>query len=374
MNRKKVKIVLMVSFFLLIMFVGCKENNIKDDHVGEKTAPIEKLKVKIEEVMDMNEENVVITLDKFDYFFYKDTSSVTTISFDIYSLKELKETDIVVSLDVACPYTYEVLRLEDEKLELFNFMSYLGVDWKELYRTMTEETDRFEETINNFNKQYEKIKQVPVLHSYNVCIQFDLAGTEFFTDNVSEIDVIVDGESHKISTGNIRLDSDFKLDRTYDGIELNNFSYFEVPFDVNKEGTTVFPEFSFVAKKDIRIDDFKLSHPNFQIQSIELQIENNGNVRNEKVTELDGVEIREGSNVTICVTARSEKLADAFSYGASGLQVMEYTVMDNNESQKAFNEFIIRTRLQAFDFYGYYIDGIDILSYYYDYYNPLYGY
>lgn len=374
MNKNKLEIIFLTVCLALLMLVGCEENKVIDTTGKMEAEVVEKLKIKMDDFMNMNEENVVISLDKFDYFFYKNTSSVTTISFDIYSLKELEEKNIDVSLEAACPYSVEVLKQEDEKLELFNLMTYMGVDWKELYRMMIEETDKFEELTDAYSKQYDKLKEVPVLHSYNVCVQFDMTGPEFSEENISEIEVSVDGKTYKINAGNIVLNREFQLDREYEGIELNSFSYFEIPFDINQDGTTVLPEYSFVAKEKIRIDDFKISHPDFNIQSFELQVEENGNVRNEKITDLKGIEIEEGANVTIYATVQSNKLAESFSYGASGLQIMEYTLLKENIPQKAFNEFIIRTRLRAFDFYGHYVDNIDTLSYYYDYYNPIYEY
>lgn len=369
-RKSRLGILQLVMCLVLLSLTGCKE---KENQTND-FASIEKSKIEIEEIMNLDKENVVLTLDDFDYFFYKEISAVTAISFDVYTIKELEEEDITVSVDTEIPYSYEVVKQEDEKLEDFTLMSYLGVNWKELYQMMVEDENKFQKLASAYSEQYASIGEVPVLHSYNVSLQFNLHEQEFTTETISEIDVVVDGKTCKVDGGSITLDADFTLDREYKGVELESLSYFEVPFDTNREGTTVLPAYSFTATEKLRIADFKVSHPGLDIQSIELQIEENGNVRNEKLTDLNGVEISEGAHVTIYATVQSEKLANVFSYGASGLQIMEYTLLEEDIPQIAYNEFVARTRLRAFDFYGYYIDGIDMLSYYYDYYNPMYGY
>lgn len=373
MKNIRLKIILSVICLILAVCTGCKEEQM-ENHTGElKSEIIEEDKVEIEKLVNMDEENVVISLDKFDYYFYKNISSISAISFNVYTMKELKKEDIAVLIDTAIPYSYEVVEEDNEKLEDFSFMSYLGVDWKELYQMMVEEPDKFEEETSAYSKKYESIEKIPVLHAYNVSIEFDLQKQDFDTETISKMDIKVDGETYKIDGGNITLDADFLLGRECQGIELDSLVYFEVPFDINKEGVTVLPAYSFTVTEDIRIDDFKIFHPDFHIQSMELQIEENGNVRNEKLDSLNGMEIAKGARVTIYTTVQSEKLANAFSYGASGLQIMEYTLTGEDKQQTAYSEFIMRTRLRAFDFYGYYIDDIDTLSYYYDYYNPIYG-
>lgn len=374
MKNKRFKMMMSAICLILVTLTGCKGKQTENPASESRTETIEEANVEIEKLMNLDENNVVISLDKFDYYFYKNNSSISTISFNIYTMKELQEKDIAVLIDTAVPYSYEVVKEEDEKLEDLTFMSYLGVNWKELYQLAVKEPDKFEERIQTYSQKYERIEKVPVLHAYNVSIQFDLQGQDFATDIISEIEVEVDGKTHKIDGGNITLDADFILEREHKGMDIDSLVYFEVPFDINKEGVTVLPEYSFTATENLRIDDFKISHPDFHIQSMELQIEENGNVRNEKLDSLSGVEIAKGACVTIYTTVQSEKLADAFSYGASGLQIMEYTLKEEEEPQTAYSEFIMRTRLRAFDFYGHYIDGIDMLSYYYDYYNPIYGY
>lgn len=374
MKNSRVRIVVLSICLILMALTGCKEKQTENHTSESESAAIEEEKIKIEKLVNLDEENVVISLEDFDYYFYKNNSSITAISFNVYTLKDLKEEDISVTIHAAVPYSYEVLKEDDEKFEDLILMSYLGVDWKMLYQMMMEEPDKFEEVTSTYSEKYANIKNIPVLHAYNVSIQFDLYEQDFLTETISEVDVEVDGKTYKMDGGNITLDADLTLNREYEGIELDSLAYFEVPFDLNREGTTVLPAYSFTATEPIQIDDFKVSHPDFHVQSIELQIEENGNVRNEKVNSLNGVKIAEGSYVTIYVTVQSEKLANAFSYGASGLQIMEYTLVEEEKPQIAYSEFVARTRLRAFDFYGYYIDGVDMLSYYYDYYNPIYGY
>lgn len=395
-HLKKGRIFVM-ALLLAIGFVGCnadiptEETNLPETQASSllPTEPISTGNSLIEYDPDRS---IYFTCHNYDYDIYFGESCAPFLSFWILSKDALNIDSIQIDIPIQNDYAIFQAECYDEylgrlstagTLDYYTFTPYLyqcywGTQWSAVYENpdapLTINTEGKEVSLEEAYRLLEA-EDLPKFHVYYVDILFKepFGGDETF----QEIDLTIDDKTYHINIGEIRLHDDPPLNYTCDleidesgGITSQHIIVYGTPPMLYNDGIDqLCPAFDFTAPYDMELLDLYLLDSKIEIQDIRLLINSqNGSSMDLYWDTNSPISVDEGDHVQIFVYYRDER-QKALDYTAKAWAAIDYECEKGRYS--AFSECTLRRELNMYELYAIVFDGVDMASYYQDYYFPL---
>ena len=219
-----------------------------------------------------------------------------------------------------------------------------------------------------------KPEELPQFHVYQVSILLErTVGGE---ETIREITLTIDGNSYPLHIGEIRLREEPELNYPIDwdmddgGITSQNLIYASNPMLYNDGIDQICPAFDFTAAYDMELLDLYLLDTEIEILDVRLVIRSpNGTGMDFYWDRTSPVYLNAGDAVQIFVYYRDQRQT-ALDYRAKAWPVIEYQCALGSYS--AFAECTLQRELNFYALYAMVFDGVDLESYYRDYYFPKY--
>jgi len=313
-----------------------------------------------------------------DYDIYLNMSCTPFLSFWILSKDALNVDTIQADIPIRNGYSILSADCYDENLGQFStddtvenyytfkpylYQCYWGKSWTE-----GEDAALLE--------AYSRLKpqDLPQFHVYQVVIMFEktVGGDESFR----EMTLTIDGKAFPLSIGEIRLHEEATVNYPIDwvledgGITSQTLMPYCYPQLYNDGIDQLAPAFAFTAAYDMELLDLYLLDPNIEILDTRLVISSgNGSSMDFYWDRISPVYLEQGDQVMIFVYYRDERQV-SLDYMAKAWPVLDYKCEQGYYS--AFTECTLCRELNLYELYAIVFDGVDLESYYRDYYFPKY--
>jgi len=318
-----------------------------------------------------------------DVVIYLNLTKARFLSFTLISSQPLNGNDIAVTLDTQSAYTTQLTELEQGKFPYHVFQCYQGVDWKELRElayAAAQSDDDFspeKETYRNAKNQYEDSynnlteDDIPILYSYNLELFFNVS-KEGRSETINTLVLTVKGTPYTYDLGSILIDKDTpKIDNKGKQIVSNVLAYSDVSMEPSFYGDITMPTMELNVKENVTLKSLEFyKDETTVINNISMTITYADGMSVE--TKWDGnspIELSKGDVVEMSITCRDPDMAKTLSGTVMKYPVLNYTC--GGESYRWATEISLRMRQNAYEIYAVECDGVDILSYYLDYRNPV---
>ena len=422
--------VLLSVFLLLSLFSGCINGSEKNptstvgSSLSETTQPGQSNSIaptppaNPQNPIDAYEPNrdIYIMCGQHNYTIYGNYAVVPGFYFYIYSKTPLDTEQVDLSLPIQSPYT---VKIREQKLEgikkdqsatdiypgsytltqfpYYLYQIYRGKDFAEMarqmdaYRTATEDLKNGKITHNEYQqiqKEYEsnrdaemedyrqlsKQEMLPEFYVYLLGAMIDTMN--MVEESFTTADVIIGDEVYHLDTGemHLRKDLDFPAELDWfkgasvacDGILGNG----NAPYPFSNELHRVSMYFSFTAKESMTITDLILDNSNQELVNVWVHITTDDGFYSEIEWDMkEPIEIYEGDRVWIDIAYR-EKNMDRIAYTTKvwGFLIYDY----EGGTACKLSECQVDPSWNYYEVYAMVFDGLDLESYYTDYYYPMF--
>lgn len=364
-----------ILIFVIIILCGCVNENKRKKTNNKinfnKEASIKNVKQDATKLKD----DIIIIMDNYDTYVNNEIGG-NFFYFNIISKKEIGEKDIKISMDTTLPYNFAFFSQNnnmvnnENDIQFETFQMYNSMDWKKMYEISKESSsNNFDKYKELYNEEYTDMNKKCDFFYYTAQINIDIRQMKEDT-TISEIIFNYKGKEY-VKKINLKLYN--KLpgigNRKYsdDIISMESFGFDDVMIYPSKEGLIPVEDNTFVANQDIELTNIEiLSNGNVKLKEAYISIVDdksyeqkwNGNIK-----------ISKGTKFKIKMIAQDDNFKNKLSYGIKIRPVIEFNC--NGEKCSTYYEASYRTKPLADEAYAYYVDGIDVLSYYYDYYNKV---
>lgn len=312
-----------------------------------------------------------------DMTFYLDSSGQGFVGFYLLSTRDLEGETISITTDIGGKTEYLIPKAITDSFAfpMTVFLAYQNVDWESLANDPAAE----EEKVKKWEVIYAQLlPTLPKLYVYNVAWTFDELGVERNNptpiQQIRLLTVSINGQEKTYNPGTfIFAAGKYNVNATYlGGLSNNFFGSSEYPVDPSANGVVKLPEWSIRVKKDVVLESISVVDCEaIEVIKCELAIRTpQGDVFSFLWDANSSVEIDEGSEITLKVT-----LADPCVAGKLIGNIMRYVVLNYTSDGESYGAVITmhcRIAASPHDIYALKIDGVDMIPYYVDYYNPLY--
>ena len=312
-----------------------------------------------------------------DYDIYLDMSCAPFLNIRILSKNALNIETVQANIPIQNGYSILIAESNDEFLgQLSTDDSIMsGYVFKPyLYQSYEEKSWKDGEDAA-LSEVYSRLtpEDLPQFHVYHVTIMFEktVGGDEAFQD----ITLTIDGKDYPLSIGEIWLHEKAVLNYPDDqwldgGISTQSLIVDSHTMLYNDGIDQICPAFDFTAAYDMELLDLYLLDPKIDILDVRLVI------NSQKGSSMDfywdrksPVYLESGDHVWIYVYYRDER-QDTLDYTAKAWPVIDYKCELGYYS--AFTECTLCRELNLYELYAIVFDGVDLESYYRDYYFPKY--
>lgn len=418
-----------------LIFSACGKNSteninesITEEQLGQNIAPTVSDETVENPFINYNpEQKIYFSCKNINMDIYME-GGLPVWEFVILSLEPLNEDEISISIPIETDYAVEITEMATTRttdyLESMNdnsnksynglpyylYQCYRNTDWKKMYQLYeaAEEAEDCLQRISSNSLEYQelldvideyysyrdlylsdyqslKAEDLPKFYVYNVYIWLGAtkiapeAGDESVSQNkisesFQEIDIQIGNEVYTQNIGEIRLHTEY----------LSN-EYGEVLGNVlrSASGESSYPYgdgmvdaliWTFTTKKDVTITDaYLLDEENLDIELLGTHVFLNGNTTIDFYWDLNSVlEIEEGTEVSIVGIWKDEYLME-LEYGTRVYPVLK--LESDGEKYTVTVERSMERNIAADKIWLYYaivFDGLDVESYFDDYYRPVY--
>lgn len=342
--------------------------------------------------------------------------------FYIFSKEALKESDISVSVQLETAYTLDVRELplegivQDEELSVFAlapgtykseqfpywlYAAYRGMDFQKLYQLREkkistsnsyqngtgtlEEAVLADEAYTNYYRQYEadyvalSEDMLPQFHVYQVMINFDiniLQGTDFVDECFTAMDITIGNQLYHEEIGEIWLKQTRKLPAELDwyiwdaSVDDGVLGYANGPLPFNDGLHKVESYFAFRAEGNMTLTDLILEEPRQELVKVWVKIVTQDGFTSAIDWDLkEPIEIYEGDAVTVDIAYREDTM-ESMGYNAKVWGCLLYD--HDGITYCKLSESHLTRQYNYYEIYAMVFHGLDIESYYRDYYYPAY--
>lgn len=367
-----------INFMLIcvmIVFCGCGNEN-KKEKVNDKIDFNKEASIRnvVQDSKKMKDD-LIIVMDNYDTYVNNEIGG-NFFYFNIISKEKLNDTDIKVSMDTNLPYNFGFFDQDDSvvnndnEIQFETFQMYNNMNWKKLYELSKDRnSNNFDKYKRMYNKEYTDMNKKYGFFYYTAQINIDTKQLKEDT-TISEITFNYKGKDY-VKKINFKLYN--KLpgigDREYsdDIISMDSFGFDDVMIYPNKDGLIPIEDNTFVANKDIELTNIEiLSNGNVKLKEAYISIVDDKSYEQKWNGNMS---ISKGTKFKIKMIAQDDNLKNNISYGVKLRPVIEFNC--NGEKGATYYEASYRTKPLADEAYAYYVDDVDVLSYYYDYFNKV---
>ena len=364
------KVLLFTFLVIMVLCLGCGKKNEKNNNESNNIDLNKKAKV-----TDIKMDSSKM---KDDFVFMSENYNIVLASgeggdtnfFDFYmiSKEKIDENKIIGKLDTTIPHNVYFEEQTDKMIKLNTFQSYNDMDWNELYKLSKEkDTKQYDDYKNMFEKEYDALNSTCDFYYYNIHINIDLQKVMEDT-NITQLKVQYNGKEfvvpinvkvYKELPGTIKSKYEFEIETDGDSGE-------EIIYP-NKDGIININNLNITADKDIKITDIKLSESeNIEIKDIDISILGDNAIQQKWSGAMD---ISKGTEIKIGLSVIDNNFKSKLAYETKIHPIITYEY--NGVEKTCIFECTYRTIVPADEAYAQYVDGIDIVSYYTDYYSKV---
>lgn len=290
---------------------------------------------------------------------------------------KLESSGSNVSYRVSCDRNVQI---EEEVFPFYLYQCYQGLDWKrmaELDGKMANSNSKdvkIAQELVKLQKMYLKEYQsaldqgkLPQLYRYVVGIGFDIDKLSS-VERITAITLTLRGETKRYALDNLILDAEKEFEFENDGIAIT-FAISDAPIDISANGKLDLTEFDLQSQEPFTLTGLSFFEEDSAVitdysviikQSDDAQVE----------MKWDGkkpIQVLEGESVFIHAICEDPQLAGVMEAVNSKYISVQYLSADGRECTEVV-QCIYRMRQGLYDLYAV-SDGVDVLSFYQDYYS-----
>jgi len=384
---KRKLLCILIGFLLMFSFFGCTgPTQIKPDEATKATQQNSILLSSQNDLVSIKDNYWYLASKNTNAVFYKNLSGSRGLEFELVTAFTFETDELVVevqTLNSNVSHVADCWRDAQEEEEVFPFyiyQCYKGVDWKlmgELAAKQNEDggtdietTQELRKIQNMYLEEYQDAldqKKLPQLYRYKVGISFKLDNMNSI-EHVKSITLTLRGETKQYDFDNLILDSEKEFEYENLGISTSAAAL-DAPIYISNDGTL-----------DLTYLDLQ-SQESFTLTGLSILGEDSPSITDCYVTltKDDGTEteikwdgktptqILEGESVRIQAFCKDPKLAGVMEAVTAKYIMLQYLSADGKECTE-FMQGTYRMRQGLYDLYAV-SDGVNILSYYLDYYS-----
>ena len=331
--------------------------------------------------------------------------------FDLYVISKhlLDTTDFSLSMPIQTGYTAEVndvsvipapnLDMPSDgntaihgihTFPYYLYQIYRGTDWKE-YTRLRQELNNMEgsediQKINEIQKALDSIalqywqdylsltaRDLPVFYAYQIQVRFSMDAAEIYDEECSRIelhlgdfDTVLEGGSFRIHAESPPLEVP-SVDGWL-GIHPGNLGPFRAYCWAWDQGIERIEQLMDLdATEDITLTDFSIYGGRLELLQLNVTISSDsGGAVDFYWDGKTPVKLKAGEHLDITAVVRDPSWSGSYNYGARSLAIMRYSCGEKTATHMA--EIILESAPDLWEAYAVWFDGLDISSYYGDYY------
>ncbi|MBE5935320.1 MAG: hypothetical protein E7262_05955 [Lachnospiraceae bacterium] len=340
----KINIKLMFVVVIVLSLCGCTKK--------EKTDRLEKELYVVPQ--DYN-----ITINK--------SEGVNNVEVYLIAKNKLKMEDLEVFLGVENNVTMHLDEITLEKMPYYVYQSYRNTDWKKM-KTLRDSEDKnleFTEYERKYEEDYKKIKKKDY-NFYTLSLVFDPNRVNE-DEELDKIDIKYKGKTYSSKLTRIELKNEINVKDTSDGIKglemktAGMFSLYAIP---NKDGVLKTPldGMKFTVMDDVIIKNISVCDKD-NVEVIEVYFCDEASGMDMKFNK--DMKLNKGTEGNIYVCLKDKMFQNKLLYNSNLILDIEYEVKGKSVHNLITLHF--STKMSPYEIYADIVDGVDVLSYYTDY-------
>ena len=358
-------------FIVLCSILGCGKTEKKEEtKVNENrgNSEIENSKYKLKD-------DIVVALDNCNAVLCYGVTG-NRVDFTVMTKRKLNDKDLKVTFDKDVEYSVIFNEIneggpivDENNTEGVYFtdrtcMTYNGVDWKK-YLELEKNGGDVEKYASKYNKGYEGIIGC---YFYRVKVLFDY---EKLTEDCKINKIYIEYKNKKIEKDvniNLMVDTSKYIPDVFES--TSESSIVETGTVPNNKGYLYkYSDINLKALKNVKIKEIKCVGDNgIEIENIDVSGSFNNSIQQKFTGDLD---IKQGDTVNFNVYLKDKNFINQLAYNNNIVISMIYEV--DGQIGENLQAMKITSSAMLDELYAYYNDGVDIMSYYNDYYNVVNG-
>lgn len=307
--------------------------------------------------------------------FYLGNSGSNTILFDLISARNLTGEPFCLTTDTGAKVEDRFLEAEGMPMNYFTLAAYQGVSWADI--AAEEEPGTFHPELELwFNAREQLQPELPTLYRYVLGFTFEELGLNLESpeqaQQVRTITATVSGKSKTYDLGELIFQpGKYDVNDTYlGGLSTVEFGANHYGVSPSRDGIMELPKLRYKAEKDVTLQGIRVIDCE-DIEVVQCQIAVHGADGRMYNMQWDGkspVDIDEGSTLEMKVTVRDPAMAGKLIGNTMRYFVLDYT--RDGESYGAIYQ--LQSHIFAYydSIYALKVDGVDMMPFYEDYFNP----
>lgn len=303
-----------------------------------------------------------------DITLYSMSTMQNFLMFQLISTRNLEGETVTVTSNfggtAVLPMNSECVMLPAEVI-----LAYQGIEWAELEGDAAK-LKALRDPI--YAASEAEPEALPSLYSYTVTLILSELGMTLGEEEdilqLTELTVTIGGQSKTYSLENIRiLRENAAENENFTGLSTTTWAVSDYPAKPGTDGVLELPDLHYVAKEDIVLNSFAV--PGAEVLECELRIITLlGDRFSLRWDGASSIEVDAGSEITVeNVVIRDPGLGDKLVANVVRYIVVNYTM--DGENYNTAVPVSIRMRVEPWDAYAWYVDGVDMLPYYMEYVN-----
>lgn len=304
-----------------------------------------------------------------DITLYSMSTMQNFLTFQLISARDLEGETVKFTSNFGGSAILTMEKTDPVKLSPEVFLAYQGIDWAAL------EGDA--EKLNALRKSHDAAiraaqETLPSLYSYRVTLALSELGMALEQDGdeaqLITLTVTIGDQAKTYSLDNVQiLRKDAVENENFAGLATKTWAISDYAAEPGVDGLLELPTLRYQAREDIVLESFSV--PGVELQGCDLLIVTAlGDRFNLRWDCHSPIEVDAGSEITMeNVVIRDAALADKLISNSVRYIVVNYTT--DGENYNTAVPVSIRMRVEPWDAYAWYVDGVDMLPYYMEYVN-----
>lgn len=310
-----------------------------------------------------------VLCENSDITLYSMSTMQNFLTFQLISARNLEGETVKFTSNFGGSAILTMEKTDPVKLSPEVFLAYQGIDWAAL------EGDA--EKLNALRKSHDAAiraaqETLPSLYSYRVTLALSELGMALEQDGdeaqLITLTVTIGDQAKTYSLDNVQiLRKDAVENENFAGLATKTWAISDYAAEPGVDGLLELPTLRYQAREDIVLESFSV--PGVELQGCDLLIVTAlGDRFNLRWDCHSPIEVDAGSEITMeNVVIRDAALADKLISNSVRYIVVNYTM--DGENYNTAVPVSIRMRVEPWDAYAWYVDGVDMLPYYMEYVN-----
>lgn len=313
------------------------------------------------------EDFFLLECENCDITIYDGISGGIFCTFRLLSAQPLTEADVELTTPEGFNSGMSLVETETQSFPYYVFQAYQGQSWTRLYELFLEgensaahyaERDQYMDAYTQLGAD-----DIPPLYAYDLTLSWPNENQAAIPD-VRELSVTVKGQTRTFPIDCFRFVDDFSYISGDGNLVAQSIARFDLNVTPGADGHIDTRELEFEAKEALEITQIGFVGDAAQIAEVSIFSAETG----VDVTwnEGEGFPVNQGDTITLRVHATDPVFANTLTGSTRRHLEVRYTC--NGTESAAYVELGYRMRRNPYEIYAAEVDGVDILSYYTEYY------